>query len=149
MKFLDTKDKLNILETEEHQTVNITLETSLFDLPAEEFKNVFAGYCTTITDYHCEVPLLISITCNDMPDDEIVDFGDLLFECLMQNFTTKEHKFEKDLWQPKTIISDLLNMTMDAQCQILNYKSLVPIFTVEFKNDKNQVLYNMIIDKGE
>ena len=146
MKFLKTDDKLEIVETDDFQELIKSFPGSIFDYNFKVFNETIAEYINQVLKYKESRPVLIVFNCLQLEEEEVQYFSDVCFEYLISNIVTDEKKFETDLWQPRTEISEQLNMTKDAQSKILNYKSKIEAFNILFKI-KNNVIVEMIKER--
>jgi ABC-type amino acid transport substrate-binding protein len=141
MKFLDTEEKLKIINSDKFDTSEIFIDKKCLDL--SEFN--FSRYLNqTIQVHKNKKPILYLIHYNG--DIDYLLFDEITAEVVEQETKEQDVKFDEYIWQPREEISSQLAIQMKDQAKLLNKFSVNKYFDIQIKIGDN-IIYDMIIGK--
>lgn len=139
MLLLDTKDKMNILETEEFEEIKISIPDTVLNLKLSDFKKFMFDIIGNIkTNKNVVIQLLFD---DPTEEEEVLDTTELFTEAIVENLITD--KKEQQAWQPRTSLVERLNLLLQSQKQLINNNSKIENFTIQMYL-KNKKIYEMI-----
>lgn len=139
MKFLNTNESMNFEEYDLYSEYVIEIKDSMLDLTVPEFISAVSRKVKKY-NYCKDSPVLFVVKCDELLEEDIEYCKDQIYEIITESI--RKEKVNND-WQPRLAINSKLNMTMNAQTNLLNYRTLPNILNIKFvKNEK--MLYNMI-----
>ena len=139
MLLLDTKDKMNILETEEFEEIKISIPDAVLNLKLSDFKKFMSDIIGNIkTNKNVVIQLLFD---EPTEEEEVLDTTELFTEAIIENLITD--KKEQQAWQPRTSLVERLNLLLQSQKQLINNNSKIENFTIQMYL-KNKKIYEMI-----
>ena len=138
-KFLDTNGTMNIVERENFSTVECNFVNEWLDLNLKECsKKIEEMFEPRFT----EEPVVYVINF-DGDEEELSWVIDLMLELAIDNITTEEAKFKDIRPHARYEVSNKIALNLTAQKQLINYKSVTRLFTIEIRL-KDKTVYNML-----
>ena len=138
-KFLDTNGTMNIVERENFSTVECNFINEWLDLNLKECsKKIEEMFEPRFT----EEPVVYVINF-DGDEEELSWVIDLMLELAIDNITTEEAKFKDIRPHARYEVSNKIALNLTAQKQLINYKSVTRLFTIEIRL-KDKTVYNML-----
>ena len=139
MLLLDTKDKMNILETEEFEEIKISIPDAVLNLKLSDFKKFMSDIIGNIkTNKNVVIQLLFD---EPTEEEEVLDMTELFTEAIIESLIAG--KKEQQAWQPRTSLVERLNLLLQSQKQLINNNSKIENFTIQMYL-KNKKIYEMI-----
>ena len=139
MLLLDTKDKMNILETEEFEEIKISIPDAVLNLKLSDFKKFMSDIIGNIkTNKNVVIQLLFD---EPTEEEEVLDMTELFTEAIIESLIAD--KKEQQAWQPRTSLVERLNLLLQSQKQLINNNSKIENFTIQMYL-KNKKIYEMI-----
>lgn len=142
MFLLNTKNKMNIIETEDYNVYNLSVDDSFLDLKRSEVLKQFNSFIETITTDNNVIQLYFG---EFTEREELLELVDYLVTILITAILTEEKK-EEEVWQPKNSLVEQLNIMLHYQIQLINYKSKLNNFNIIIYH-KQEKIYEMIEPK--
>lgn len=138
-KFLDTNGTMNIVERENFSIVECNFINEWLDLNLKECnKKIEEMLEPRFTDE----PVVYVINF-DGDEEELSWVIDLMLESAIDNITTEEAKFKDIRPHARYEVSNKIALNLTAQKQLINYKSVTRLFTIEIRL-KDKIVYNML-----
>ena len=141
MKFLDTEEKLKIIDSDKFDTFEIFIDKKCLDLSEFNFSRYLSQ---TIQVHKNKKPILYLIHYNG--DIDYLLFDEITAEIVEQETKEQDTKFDEYIWQPREEISSQLAIQMKDQAKLLNKFSVNKYFDIQIKIGDN-IIYDMIIGK--
>jgi lipoate synthase len=130
---------MNIVERENFSTVECNFVNEWLDLNLKECsKKIEEMFEPRFT----EEPVVYVINF-DGDEEELSWVIDLMLELAIDNITTEEAKFKDIRPHARYEVSNKIALNLTAQKQLINYKSVTRLFTIEIRL-KDKTVYNML-----
>lgn len=138
-KFLDTNGTMNIVERENFSIVECNFINEWLDLNLKECNKKIEEM---LEPRFTEEPIVYVINF-DGDEEELSWVIDLMLESAIDNITTEEAKFKDIRPHARYEVSNKIALNLTAQKQLINYKSVTRLFTIEIRL-KDKIVYNML-----
>lgn len=138
-KFLDTNGTMNIVERENFSIVECNFINEWLDLNLKECNKKIEEM---LEPRFTEEPIVYVINF-DGDEEELSWVIDLMLESAIDNITTEEAKFKDIRPHARYEVSNKIALNLTAQKQLINYKSVTRLFTIEIRL-KDKIVYSML-----
>lgn len=139
MLLLDTKGKMNIVETENYNVVDFKIADEILEKKFYEVKEYFKTLVETII-YEENVVLRLHFT-EPTTEEELIDLSDVIAEYFVDVMAGEKH--EAEIWQPRSTLIDRINLKLYSQIKIINHDMKFKNFNIKILHNEKEI-YEMI-----
>lgn len=139
MLLLDTKGKMNIVETENYNVVDFKIADEILEKKFYEVKEYFKTLVDSII-YEENVVLKLHFT-EPTTEEELIDLSDVIAEYFVDVMAGEKH--EEERWQPRSTLVDRINLKLYSQIKIINHDMKFKNFNIKILHNEKEI-YEMI-----